>query len=551
MNVKKYIDKIKSIICNYLIKSEKVYNYENEDKRELIDDCAIENKRWQEVLEKEYIDYKNLGLILIDIVPSKKRESIIEGLKRLFIYDKLTPLELEQSRIDIEKNVLKIENDAVLQGSFRAYIGRLQNSDIAGVFPGWPMAVKRELPPMIDNLDVHIMQFGDAYILTYVAELKDEYKAKGIKESFIHHRDSIVDEKKLDDGNIQRSMKLIGSESDPNIDIYLKELSGFLGEFSVGLYLNENPTQICPNIKITYIKTIPFNDFETWARQNIGILTFMGFIPGFYSKIKNYLWGIQEKRIKGSGSIEAGFIILASNDEDIGRDNASLDRGLLIDLTRLINRDFLINLLQLYWANHNVENIIKNWNNYIINKMEELNKIVYQQDEKKIDSLFELNTLIVNERRDFEGYRLEEEKKYDFFNTNIFFNEKFNESVTALNINKMEKNIYKYIYDSGKKLLDIEKIQNQNLKKEFHRLFQYITNITNLTNSKISIQIQKTIKYYTFGLLILTIILVITSPELSKWMADIWGFLYSIIAGRIPELSKNIADKITNISIFR
>jgi hypothetical protein len=536
MNVKKYIDKIKSIICNYLIKSEEVYNYENEDKKELIDHCDIENRRWQEVLEKEYIDYKNLGLILIDIVPYKNRESIIEGLKRLFIYDKLTALELEQSRIDIEKNVPIIEIDAILQGRFSAYIGRLQNSNIAGVFPGLLMAVQRELPRMVDNLEVHIMQFGDAYILTYVAELKDEYKVKGIKESFIHHRDSIVEEKKLDDGNIQRSIKSIGIESDPNIDIYLKELSGFLGEFSVGLYLNENPTQICPNIKITYIETIPFNDFETWARQNIEILKFMGFIPVLYSKIKNYLWGIQEKRIKGSGSIEAGFIILASNDEDIGRDHASLDRGLLIDLTKLINRDFLINLLQLYWANHNVENPIKNWNNYITNKMDELNKIACQRDKKKIDTLFELNTLIVNECRDFEGYHLEEEKKYDFFNANIFFNKEFNKSVTAFKPNNMEKNIYEYSYVSGKKLLDIEKIQNQNLQKEFDRLFKYITNITNLTNSKISIQIQRTIKYYTLWLFILTSLMLI--------------FTYVIVISN-KDSSKYIADIITNISIFR
>lgn len=533
MKVKKYIDSIKSIIHYHFIKSKKINNIDDEEKirRELIEDCDKTNKKWQADLEKEYIDYKNLGLILIDIVPHKNRKSLIEGLKRLFIYDKLTPLDLEQYRIDIEKDVPNIEIDATLQGWSYRYLGRLQNSDITG---GFLQIVKRELPLMIDNLDVHIRQFGDAYILTYIAELKDEYKAKGIKESFIHHRDFIVDEKKLDDGNIIRSMKRIGIESDPNMDAYLKELSAFLGEFSIGLYLNKNPTQICPNIKITYIETIPFNDFEKWAKQNIEILMFMGFRPGLYSRIKNYLWGIQEKRIKGNGSIEAGFIILASSDEDIKRDYASLERGFLIDLTHLINSNFALNLLQLYWANYNVENTLKNWNNYITEKMNELTEIAHQQNEKKIESLFKLNTLIVNEYRDFEGYRLEEERKYDFFNTNfntkILFDEKFNESVTALKAYNIEINIYKYIYDSGKKLLDQEKIKNKSLKKEFRRLFEYINNITNLTNSQISLQIQKTIKYYTIWLIILTILILVFT---------------------IPGLSKYIADKITNISIIR
>ena len=84
-------------------------------------------------------------------------------------------------------------------------------------------------------------------------------------------------------------MRRIGIEGDPNMDEYLKELSGFLGEFSVGLYLNKNPMQICPNIKITYIEKISFNGFEEWEKQNFEILMFMGFRLGLYSKIKNNL----------------------------------------------------------------------------------------------------------------------------------------------------------------------------------------------------------------------------------------------------------------------
>ena len=140
------------------------------------------------------------------------------------------------------------------------------------------------------------------------------------------------------------------------------------------------------------------------------------------------VWGVQKKRIKGHGSIESGFIILASHDEDLKRESDSLDRGILNDLTHQTNDDLVVNLLQLYWANYNVENTMKNWDDYITKKMNEINEIVTQQNKNKIKSLFELNTLIVNEYRDFEGYKLKEDQKYDYFNTNIIFNKRFNKS---------------------------------------------------------------------------------------------------------------------------
>ena len=97
----------------------------------------------------------------------------------------------------------------------------------------------------------------------------------------------------------------------------------------------------------------------------------------------------------------------------------------------------------------------------------------------------------------------------------------------------MEINIYKYIYESGKKLLDIEKINNNSLQKEFRRLFEYTSNITNLTNSQISLQIQNIIKSYTLLLIILTILIlfftffmVISNKDSSKYIADIITNIY-------------------------
>jgi hypothetical protein len=534
LKMHKYFDKIKSRINDFFFKFKKE-NYIEDDEKirlELIEEYNRENKNLQELLEKEFIDYKNLGLILIDIVPYKNRESLIDGLKRLFVYDELTPYDREQHRIDIEKNIPKIDIEATRQGSSRVHLGRLQNSDIMG---GFLEVIKRNLPPMFDNLDVYITQFGDTYILTYVVELKAEYKTKGIKESFIHHKDLKFFEKELDDGHVMRGGERGGIECDPNMDGYFNELSQFLKEFSVGLYLNKNPTQVCPNVKITYMEKIPFHKFEEWAKQNIEILMFMGFEPVYYSRIKNYLWGIQDKRTKGNESITAGLVILASNDEEITRNYESQDRGFFDDLTRLINRNFELILLQLYWANYNLEDSIKNWNNYITETMKELNGIAYVQNKKEMESLFKLNNLIVNNYRDFEGYRLYEERKYDFFTKNLFFNERFNKTMIALKAFDLRNNIYKEIYTFGKWLLDQEKAKNESLREEFCRLLEYVSNITNLTNSQINLEIQSSMKIYTllvliftFLMLIFTIVMVYSNPASFEYIADKMRILSNI-----------------------
>ena len=299
-------------------------NYYFEDKSQFQIEIDEMNKKEQEHLEKEFVEYKNLGLILFDIIPIKERKFLIESLKKLFEYDKFTQSQRAIYRLEFEKVLPEVEIDSTLHSCCNINIGRIQNLNLGN--DDFISTPERKLPLMFHNLRIDIAQFGDVYLFIIVGELKKEFKTKGIKESFIH----------LNDMEISNNREIISAQKsiikcDPNMELYLKELTIFLKEFGFGIYLNQDSNQICPNIKVTYLEEIPFDNFEEWELKNRSLLEFMGF-SFIFSKIKNNLWGIQNKRIANKLSISAGLVILTSKDEEILDKYEFLESGILIEL---------------------------------------------------------------------------------------------------------------------------------------------------------------------------------------------------------------------------
>lgn len=480
-----------------------------EDKEEFLIDIDDMNKKEQECLEKEFIEYKNLGIILFDVIPYKERENLIESLKKLFRYDDLTPRQRNAFRLEFEKRLPEVEINSTLHGYSIINIGTIQNLNLEDGFFNTPTT---ELPLMFHNLKIEITQFGDAYLLIIIGELKNEFKAKGIKKSFIHLGDMVPNIKKSEDEQVLFSAKKSGIELDPNMESYLNELTEFLKEFGFGFYLNKDSNQICPNIKVTYLDEIPYDKFEEWSLQNFRILKFMGFSYPAYSKINKNLWGIQSKRIANKLSISAGLVILASKDENIIDKYEYLESGILTEIINFILYNKFIDILyQLYWANYNLEKSTKDYKKNLDRYVDRLNEIETQKVKMKMKSLFKLNNEITKKFLHFEIYRINEEKKYNFFAKNVGCIKGFKNLVKPLKVKniKSEFNIYEYIFLSGKELLEHEKRKIEYLNNEFDTVFNYLNNSTNLTSSQINLQYQVKVKNYTLAVLILTFIMVI------------------------------------------
>ena len=501
-------------------------NFEVAEQIEIDEMCKDE----QAHLETEFIKYKNIGVILFDIIPYKERAFLIERLKKLFGYENLSSRQRDAYHLDFEERIPEVEIDSTLHGYSISNIGMIQNQDLDDGFLGTP---KGELPPMYHNLRIKIAQFGDVYLLIIVGELDKTFRTKGIKESFIHLNDMVPNFKKSEDGQVLLSAKNSGLEWDPNMESYLKELTDFLKQFGFGFYLNEDSNQICPNIKVTYIEDIPYDKFEDWSLKNFNILKFMGFSYLKFSKINNNLWGIQSKRITNDLSIFAGLVILTSKDEKIIDMHEHLESGILTEIEKFVSRtDFMKFLYQLYWTNYNLETNTKDYKKSLDNYIGRLNEIETRKVKIKMKSLFKLNNEIVKKHLDFEIYRINENKKYDYFTHNVTCREDVKDLVKPLKIKdiEFEFNIYEYIFHSGRELLEIEKRKIEALTDEFATVFKYLHNITNLTSSEINIEYQKKVTHYTYVVLILTLIMTLIAfmqfkSELSDLLMPAFDFI--------------------------
>ena len=500
-------------LMNYF-KTTEINNFKDEEQfRVEIDEM---NKEEQEHLEKEFIEYKNLGLILFDIIPYKERDLLIESLKKLFNYENFTSRQRDAYHLEFEEVLPEVEIDSTLSGYSIINIGTIQNIDIEDGFLSTP---ERELPSMYHNLRIKIAQFGDVYLLIIVGELKKVFKTKGIKESFIHLDDMMPNFKKSKDGQVLLSTEKSGIEWDPNMESYAKELTEFLKEFCFGFYLNKDSNQICPNIKVAYLEEIPFDNFEDWSLNKFNILKFMGFSYPKFSKINNNLWGIQSKRIANKLSIFAGLVILTSKDEDIIDKYEYPESGILIDIVNFISYNKFINVLyQLYWANYNLEKNMKDYKKSLDNYVERLNEIETRKVKMKMVSLFKLNKEITEKYLEFEMYRINEDKKYIFFTKNVVCSEGIKESIKPVKIKKIELefNIYEYIFRYAKELLEIEKRKIELSKKEFITVFNYLNNITNLISSQINLEYQRKVKNYTWTILFFTFLMLLLTVSTVK-----------------------------------
>ena len=376
---------------------------------------------------------------------------------------------------------------------------------------------------------IKIAQFGDVYLLIIVGELKKEFKTKGIKESFIHLNDFEPIFEKSEDGQLLQSAKKSGIEWDPNMESYLEELTNFLKDFGFGIYLNEDSNHVCPNIKVAYMEEIPFDNFDEWSLKNSTILKFLGFSVPIFSKIKKNIWGIQRKRITNKLSISAGLVILTSKDEAINDKYESMESGILINIEEFISFNKFIDVLyRLYWANYNLEKIAKD-SKKSLDYVDKLNKIETQKVKIKMKSLFKLNNEITKKYLNFEIYRINEERKYYLLTKNIKYDISLEDSVEPLKNINIEYSIYKYIFISGKELLENQKREIESLKKEFVLLFSYLNNVTHLTSSQINLNYQGKVKTYTFVVLILTFIMILININMEN-LLSILEYLYAKIS---------------------
>ena len=191
----------------------------------------------------------------------------------------------------------------------------------------------------------------------------------------------------------------------------------------------------------------------------------------------------------------------------------------------------------MYWANYNVEKIIKNCKKNLDDYIDKLNDIETLKVKIKMESMFKLNNEISKKYLNFETYKIYESDKYEFFKKYVECRKSVADMVKPLKTKgiDLEFNIYESIFFSGKELLENEKRKIEVLKKEFTILFNYLNNITNLTSSKINLEYQGKVKNYTFIVLFLTFIMI--SLNFKETFIKFFEYLYAIVIVYFPSIN--------------
>jgi hypothetical protein len=457
-----------------------VYELEEEFRRK-------NNENSRKRLEPEYLEIKNIGIVLIDFVPYKEKNVMIDGLKKIYGSEKDLIKIRGESPFD---NIPDIRSQGILSGGARINIGLIYNSDL-----NWPFyfELHRQLPKCFLYLEVSISQsFDYAYCVEYFFRIKEEYYNKGIKTTFVESGDSISSIEITISGEVLQGEKRKGPDREATIINYQKEAEDFLREYSYGLFLNKTSTLSCPNVEILSMNEIDFKAFKDWYRNHMYFMRFLGTTETL-SKLDYFLICFDNDRLFKEYSIFSGLILLASEDHINIRGNLKKDDEIYRRGTSFL-RDPTLHLTEIlhaiYWSSFHLEITNSDWQEKIRKRFDALSKIPND------NTLASVYTDMIGFKHSFD-----DESVSEIRNIEETMRELDRYRVTHPAVETLEGsvtiNVYESLLEWGKELLDREHRNIEYLSQQFDNFFKFASNLTDINLNKGNAKIQKRMLWIT------------------------------------------------------
>ena len=113
-------------------------------------------------LKKHYLAVRNIGILLVDIIPYERKNEMIDGLKRLFTPDADSRRFIDdQPRID---KIPDIRQSGMMPGGGEVNIGIIVNYELGPNV----LAFQKKLPTQISYIKITLGQFVDfSYYVVY------------------------------------------------------------------------------------------------------------------------------------------------------------------------------------------------------------------------------------------------------------------------------------------------------------------------------------------------------------------------------------------------
>jgi len=448
------------------------------------------NEERQEQLSKLYIDTKYERFYIIDFIKIEYKESMIEGLKKIFRYEELSDFDKTQLHFE---NIPDFTKTGILLSTGCSFRGTLHNEKYYSnpVFLHGPI---RQLPDFLDRMEVFIHNYDDKFFcIVFKCVINDNYKNSDLKNAFLHKDDFITILK----GNMISSTRKINiHEVDPILNDKIRKMVDFLSEYTEGLFINKSDffkkeNAIPPNIKIFSIKNINFPHFKQWQLKNREFLDFLDMQYPFYSQYEELLISDQRSRSFGTSSTNAGLVFLFSFKHIEPKNGFTTKEG-YADCALDQTVEMLLPTFYLY---HKTNFMVESKISYFEKQKNNLKKNIL---EKRwfLGNYFYKIMNIYNEYQDLyflekihlkELHNIRRQSRYDFNFKHLLH--------PNCNVSDGLKN-------GSTELLNIEGEDLENTRQEFENLIEFNKSLTDFI-------LQKRINILTIVVVILTIILVI------------------------------------------
>lgn len=476
-----------------------------EEDQEEKDHWKERNEQSRKHLEPQYFDIKNLAVIFLDFVPYERKNEMIEGLKRLFQYDKLSAERIIAHDINIDK-IPDMKQSGLPSGGGYTRIGTLLNSKISWTFP---MGSVVELPDPFESLEIWVVQFVDfSYCVAYSCRLREDYYNRGIRETFVRSGDFVEDKEDQLTGSKIKMWRALGPEFENTIKAYETDMEVFLSQFSHGLFLNSDyaSNKPCPSVRVLSTPKIDFANIEQWVNDHFIFIRYLR-IASIFCRHNGALLTYQIDKIFGEAGFPKGLTLLYS-EQDIKKESDNNIESYIIYLaTLLATHSFAEFLFPIYWAAYHINDLQQRWSK----ELEKFAAVSMQgkstspnlfddvkQQTKKIIGFYGKFASIANKER------INIRKMTERIN---LFGKHAREEVISMGLKKtMEFDVYEDLRSGIDRWLTQENLMLEEVQRQVETLQGYYRDLANTELGFSNISLQNILKWLTIAIVSLAAI---------------------------------------------
>jgi hypothetical protein len=352
------------------------------------------NAREMEQLEKQLFPIRNLGIVLLDVIPIEQKAILVQGLRRLVGDSEIPDFRLISG---------------LLPGRWSQNVGRLVNEKLDGWFPG---AVKSTLPNAFAWVEVEVGQcFSFCLYIKFRCFIRPEFQDR-IKESFVDANTWVCTLPGPHDESTHYFARK-GPELDPTVVQYQRDIEAFLKKFIPSAFLSqsvgESNSLHCPSVRVLSAEKIGFEKYGDWFINHEDLLSFVG-MNGPASRLDHYVIGYQQARLFADSGMFAGLTFVNSESDHMPVTKEKRDGEMFTRASDIFEEYLLPYYVAIYLTAYHLDVELSDWQRKWKDLGANLRRVLDEKRFPGVRSLEPIYSSAMTILNSFESFAFAEEK---------------------------------------------------------------------------------------------------------------------------------------------